>query len=190
MADIPIQLSAYDGQYIGRMKEGATALISYAEQTARDRNLSKRNALSIVLRNHLSHAGFEIDETELAGAAESLDLARRGQKLARLELKVRPSKGTSEFNDSAKQTNGKYVPGKSEPMTTRSETNEVISFFEVERKYPDERARASASSISRSRGSPFSDLARASACTKACAIKSLISPTSPVPRICVLIFNR
>jgi AAA+ superfamily predicted ATPase len=142
MADIPIQLSAQDGQYIGRMRHGAGALIAAAEQAARDRNVSKRTALSLVLEEHLSQTGFEIDKTELADAAETLDLARRGEKLIRLELKVSPIKGARASDKGAELTAEKDQKRRTEPMTNRTETSQVVSFFEVERKYPDEHARA------------------------------------------------
>jgi SpoVK/Ycf46/Vps4 family AAA+-type ATPase len=142
MADIPIQLSAPDGQYIGRMKLGVAALLADAEQTARDRNLSKRTALSTVLEEHLLDAGFKIGDTELAEATAKLDLARRGEKLIRLELTVRPGLGNGRPPDGADRKLAKSAAGKNEPMTTKRETNQLVSFFELEQKYPDAHAKA------------------------------------------------
>ena len=142
MADIPIQLSAQDGQYIGRMKLGVTALLADAEETARDRNLSKRTALSTVLQEHLLDAGFKIGDTELAAATAKLDLARRGEKLIRLELTVCRSLENGEPGDGANRKLVKYAVGKNEPMTNKRETNQVVSFFELEQKYPDAHALA------------------------------------------------
>src|SRR2546421_1368511 len=89
MSDIPIQLSTAGGEYVGRMRQGALAIIGEAEQAARDRHLSKRNALSIVLREHLEEAGFEIDDKELAAVAGKLDEARRGERVVRIDVEVR-----------------------------------------------------------------------------------------------------
>ena len=72
MADISIQLSAAGGEYLGRLRHGALAIIADAEQAALDRHLSKRSALSVVLREHLEAAGFEVDDKQLAAAASKL----------------------------------------------------------------------------------------------------------------------
>src|SRR5687767_507391 len=111
MADIPIQLSAPDGQYIGRMKLGVTALLADAEQTARDRNLSKRTALSTVLEEHLLDSGFKIGDTELTEATAKLDLARRGEKLIRLELTVRRGLGNGRPADGSDRKLVKHADG-------------------------------------------------------------------------------
>lgn len=142
MSDIPVQLSAADGEYLGRMRQGALVIISDAEQAARDRNLSKRSALSVVLREHLEAAGFEIDDGQLADAARKLDAARRGEKVVRIDIEVRRGREDGRANGSAHHKTEKGAAKKTEPMTAKTDTSQVISFFEVERKYPDDDAKA------------------------------------------------
>ena len=140
MSDIPIQLSTAGGEYLGRMRQGALAIIGDAEQAARDRHLSKRNALSIVLREHLEEAGFEIDDKELAAVAGKLDEARRGERVVRIDVEVRRAEEDGRVVGDHKT--GRDAAIKAGPMTAKTDTSQVISFFEVERKYPDENARA------------------------------------------------
>jgi SpoVK/Ycf46/Vps4 family AAA+-type ATPase len=140
MSDVPIQLSTADGEYLGRMRHGALAIIDEAEQAARDRHLSKRSALSVVLREYLEEAGFEIDDKELAVAAGKLDEARRGERVVRINVEVRRAKEDGRVV--ADHKTGRDDAKKAGPMAAKTDTSQVISFFEVERKYPDENARA------------------------------------------------
>lgn len=140
MSDVPIQLSTAGGEYLGRMRQGALAIIGEAEQAAHDRHLSKRSALSVVLREYLEEAGFEIDDKELAVAAGKLDAARRGERVVRIDIEVRHAKEDGRVVADHKK--GRDAAKKAGPMTAKTDTSQVISFFEVERKYPDENARA------------------------------------------------
>ena len=135
MADISIQLSAAGGEYLGRLRHGALAIIAKAEQAAHDRHLSKRSALSVVLREHLEAAGFEFDDKQLAAAASKLDAARHGEKVVRIDIEGCRERGNGRIDGDADNNTGKHG------MTAKTDTNQVVSFFEVERKYPDENAR-------------------------------------------------
>ncbi len=139
MTDIPVQLSTAEGEYIGKLRQGALAIITSAEDIARTRHLSKRNALSVTLREHLEEAGFEVNEKELNDAANKLDAARRGEKVVRIDVEVRRSR---ENGHSAGKKTVKDADSKAGPMTGKSDTSQVISFFELERKYPNDDARA------------------------------------------------
>lgn len=141
MADIPVQLSTAEGEYLGKLRQGALAIITNAEDIARARHLSKRNARSVALREHLEEAGFEIDDKELGDAANKLDSARRGEKVVRIEVEVRRSQDGHGNHGVGKKTVND-ADNKTGPMTGKSDTSQVISFFEVERKYPDDNARA------------------------------------------------
>jgi SpoVK/Ycf46/Vps4 family AAA+-type ATPase len=139
MIDVPIQLSTMNGEYLGRMRQGALAIISEAETTAHDRHLSKRNALSIVLREYLEEAGYEIDDKELIAAVSKINDVRRGVRVVRIDLEVRRAREDRPVNSDHKiSRDAKKV----EVMTTKTDTSQIISFFEVERKYPDANAQA------------------------------------------------
>lgn len=135
MADISVQLSTAGGEYIGRLRHGALAIIAGAEQAALDRHLSKRSALSVVLREHLEDAGFEVDDKQLAAAASKLDAVRHGEKVVRIDIEGCRERGNDRIDSGADNKKEKHG------MTAKTDTNQVLSFFEVERKYPDENAR-------------------------------------------------
>lgn len=135
MADIYIQLSAAGGEYLGRLRYGALAIIADAEQAAHDRHLSKRSALSVVLREQLEVAGFEVDDRELAAAVNKLNATRHGDKVARIDVEVCRARENGHIDGGADNKTGKHG------MTAKTDTSQVISFFELERKYPDENAR-------------------------------------------------
>ena len=88
MSEIPVQLFGPNGELLGKMRQGAMAIIAEAEQAALARNLSKRTALSVTLRECLAQSGFAISDTELASVANTLDTARRGEKLLGIQVIV------------------------------------------------------------------------------------------------------
>lgn len=140
MSDIPIQLSTADGQYLGRLRDGALSLIAAAESAAHARNLSKRSALGVTLRECLAAAGFEAEAGALAGAAETLDAVRRGQKMARIDVEVSPVGEAGGGNGAGEGTRANRAK-KMTPMKG-SKTDQVVNFFELERQYPDDASRA------------------------------------------------
>lgn len=140
MSDIPIQLSTADGQYLGRLRDGALSLIAAAERAAHTRNLSKRSALSVTLHECLAAAGFEAGAGALAGAAESLDAVRRGQTMARVDVEVSPVKEAGGDNGVGDET--RINKAKKMTLIKGKPTDQVVNFFELERKYPDDDARA------------------------------------------------
>jgi 8-oxo-dGTP pyrophosphatase MutT (NUDIX family) len=142
MVDIPVQLSTAEGEYLGKLRQGAHAIISGAEDVARDRHLSKRNALSVALRELLEEAGFEIGDKELGVAANKLDAARRGEKVVRIDIEVRRSQENGHPHRASGKKTVHDISNEARPMTGKSDTSQVVSFFEVERKYPDDSAKA------------------------------------------------
>lgn len=142
MVDIPVQLSTAEGEYLGKLRQGAHAIISGAEDVARDRHLSKRNALSVALRELLEEAGFEIGDKELGVAANKLDAARRGEKVVRIHIEVRRSQENGHPHRASGKKTVHDISNEAGPMTGKSDTSQVVSFFEVERKYPDDSAKA------------------------------------------------
>ena len=81
MTAIPIQLIGPLGEPMGTLRIGADTLIAKAEETARSRNLTKRTALPLVLREYLAGAGYAVGERELSAAVEALEKIRRGEIL-------------------------------------------------------------------------------------------------------------
>ena len=109
MADISIQLSAAGGEYLGRLRHGALAIIADAEQAAHDRHLSKRSALSAVLREHLEAAGFEVDDKQLAAAASKLDAVRHGEKVVRIDIEGCRERGNDRIDSGADNKKEKHI---------------------------------------------------------------------------------
>ncbi|HEX6899070.1 MAG TPA: ATP-binding protein [Thermoanaerobaculia bacterium] len=106
---------------------------------ARDRNLPKRTALSVALRDYLEAAGFKISEHELSSATDQLDAVRRGERSTGLEIQLlRKGEDSGQRQYAAKR---QQVPlGKNLPMAVAANRSQVVSFFEVERTYPSKEA--------------------------------------------------
>jgi AAA+ superfamily predicted ATPase len=142
MVDIPVQLSTAEGEYLGKLRQGAHAIITGAKDVARARHLSKRSALAVALKELLEEAGFEIGDKELGVAANKLDAARRGEKVVRIDIEVRRSQENGEAHHASGKKTVHDISKEAGPMTGKSDTSQVVSFFEVERKYPDDSAKA------------------------------------------------
>lgn len=144
MADISIQMVGADGEPLGRLRGGALAFIAEVEQAARDRGLPKRSALGVVLRERLEENGLRIDDDQLAAAIHDLDEIRRGARPHRVELIIsRAEDAHARYKARAGMTNraSENAAERNVPVASNKSTNQVLSFFEVERTYPDEEAR-------------------------------------------------
>jgi AAA+ superfamily predicted ATPase len=140
MADGSIQLATADGEYLGRLRQGALAIIAEGEKAAQDRHLSKRTALGVILREHLEAAGLEIQDEKLTAAVGRLDDVRRGGKLLTINVEVFR---TTQMGAAIATNHGQRVSETAKregPMTAKTDANRVISFFELERDYPDDNA--------------------------------------------------
>lgn len=139
MTNTFIQLTGSNGEFIGRLRAGALALISEAEQVARDQNVTKRTALSSVLRAHLEDAGYLIKETELVAAAGQLDAVRRGEKPSGIQVVVSGKRESPRMGCSTAEHKQESLR-KHISMSANANRNQVVSFFEMERQYPSKEA--------------------------------------------------
>lgn len=145
MADISIQMVSTEGEPLGRLREGALAFIAEVEQAARDRGLPKRSALGVVLRERLEENGLRVDDDQLATAVRDLDDIRRGARPQRVELIISRAENTHARDKPKAGMTGEASRSAVErdvPVASSKSTNQVLSFFEVERMYPDDEARA------------------------------------------------
>ena len=137
MTDISIQLSSADGEYHGRIKSGVYAIIAEAEKAALERSVSKRDALSLVLKEHIISAGFSVTDKELAVATEKLAAARRGEKIRTMDLKVQHNSRLRKASD----TNAHEVDsGRKDNKEMSSSIDQLTNFFEIEVEYPNTNA--------------------------------------------------
>ncbi len=140
MSNIPIQLTGPFGEPVGTLRIGADALIAEAEETARSRNLTKRTALPLVLREYLTGAGYTIGERELSAAVEALEKVRRGERLPVVHVQIH-LQDDHQANGVSRINGRHHTGGKNDPMVAALNTPTLLSFFEVERVYPDDTAR-------------------------------------------------
>lgn len=140
MTDTPIQLFGSSGEPLGRLRLGALALAAEAEDLARSQGLSKRTALPLVLREHLVSAGYELDEISLRAAVAELERVRRGETLPAIAIPVRRPGKRAESRDLGAFPAA--MEGRKPESMTPKNTAKVLQFFEAERTYPDETARA------------------------------------------------
>lgn len=137
MAEIFVQLTGPRGESLGRLRHGAFALIAEAEQVARNQKVTKRTALAAVLRDHLEDAGYAAGESEMSAAAADLDAARRGERVSSILVAV----GDGSPRAGGRPAGNKQDPSKKViPMSANANRSQVISFFEVERTYPNKEA--------------------------------------------------
>jgi len=140
MSNIPIQLTGPFGEPVGMLRIGADALIAEAEETARSRNLTKRTALPLVLREYLAGAGYIVGERELSAAVNALEKVRLGERLPVVQVQI--DLQNDHQTNGVSQNNDRHHGGrKTDPMVTTLNTPTLLSFFEVERVYPDDTAR-------------------------------------------------
>lgn len=140
MTDTSIQLIGPLGEPIGTLRVGASALITAAEEIARTRNLTKRTALSTVLREYLKEAGYSGEERELPATVEAFDKIRRGERLPVIQIHIHPQ-DIHQANGISYKNNGHNAREKIDPMVATLDTQKILSFFEAERVYPNEAAR-------------------------------------------------
>lgn len=140
MTDTSIQLIGPLGEPIGTLRVGASALITAAEEIARTRNLTKRTALSTVLREYLKEAGYSVEERELPATVEALDKIRRGERLTVIQIHIH-SQDIYQANGISYKNNGYNQREKIDPMVATLDTQKILSFFEAERVYPNDAAR-------------------------------------------------
>jgi len=140
MTEIPIQLIGPLSEPIGSLRAGAFALIATAEETARNRNLTKRSAFPLVLKEYVEGAGYTVEEKELSNAVDALERVRRGERLSVIQIKIHQQ--IDYHAGSVGNGNSKHqTEGKSNSMVTTLETSTIHTFFEVERVYPDDMAK-------------------------------------------------
>jgi AAA+ superfamily predicted ATPase len=139
MAEVFVQLTGPGGESLGRLRQGASALIAEAEQVAREQRLTKRTALAAVLRGHLEEAGYPAGEPELSTAATELDSVRRGERVSSVQVTVGAGEGARRAGRHAAE-NKQDPSRKVIPMPANANRSQVVSFFEMERTYPDKEA--------------------------------------------------
>jgi AAA+ superfamily predicted ATPase len=136
MTETMLQIVSSSGQPIGTLRLGALALVNKAEEVARDRCLSKRTALPLMLREYLQSMGYEIGKVELDAAVDGLERVRRGEAVAVIQIRV--CSGIDQKESNLAQANGKnHLEGKSHLMVATLDSTHMIAFFEAERIYPD-----------------------------------------------------
>jgi SpoVK/Ycf46/Vps4 family AAA+-type ATPase len=138
MTDTPVYLTGLTGESLGMLKFGALSLIAEAETLARSRNLSKRSALPIFLKEYLDKEGYQVESNELNRAIDEFNRLRRGEIITSIQISCVPHQTTSN------QANSKNQPSK-QPIYMKSsgqDSRAVKNFFEAERVYPDDDAKA------------------------------------------------
>jgi len=129
VSDIPIELSGADGQSYGRLRIGAFALAAEAERVAHDEHLAKRAAIPTMVRRYVEASGYSVEDGSLHKAVQDINIIRGGTNRDPLVIQVRPAEGREPEN-------------RKMAMTALPAQSGVIDFFEAERTYPNDSARA------------------------------------------------
>lgn len=148
MSDVPIHLIAPSGELVCTLGQGVLAMAAQAEAAARTEGIAKRRALPLTLRRSVRAAGCDIDEHRLEEISAEVEQIRRGKRPPALHIPViaRPGAGAGQPQHVTRRsdtpTPDEWRP---DPMATVSNLSELPAghrFFEAERDYPDDAARA------------------------------------------------
>jgi AAA+ superfamily predicted ATPase len=129
VSDIAIELTGTDGQSYGRLRIGALALAAEAERVARDEHLAKRTAIPTVVRRYIETSGYSVGDDALHKAVQDINAIRGGTSRDPLVIQVQPAEDRGQVSRRV-------------AMTALPAQSGVIEFFEAERTYPDDSARA------------------------------------------------
>src|SRR2546421_12495323 len=79
-----------DGGSLGELPSTAEDILSRAEQHARAHHLAKRSYFPVAVREEIEAAGYQVGDDELEAAMAALDAVRRGERVERVHIRVRP----------------------------------------------------------------------------------------------------
>jgi AAA+ superfamily predicted ATPase len=140
MIDTPIHLTRLTGEPLAILCLGVLGIIAEAEVLARSRNLSKRSALPIFLKEHLESEGYQVESNELDRVINEFNRIRQGESLKDIQITCSPC----QINPRLNQANSSDRPSK-QPTSMKypvQNSQTVKSFFEAERVYPNDDAKA------------------------------------------------
>jgi AAA+ superfamily predicted ATPase len=137
--DTHIGLTTNDGALIGRLRRSVLTIVADAEQSARAHSISKSTAIARAIADNIKEAGYDIASDSLAEVCNAVNLIRQGE---RVQINAVVTNGTGQ--DIPRKTEVPGPPssprGFMQKQSTRSDS--LLSFFEAERTYPNDAARA------------------------------------------------
>jgi AAA+ superfamily predicted ATPase len=138
-SDTHIDLTTADGGLVGRLRRSVLTIVAEAEHSARASSLSKSTAISQAIMKEIQESGYNIAPDSLAQVCRVVELIRRGQPVKVTAVVAR----TTEPHDIEKNEAPGSARGSRGSMQKQpSRTDSLLSFFEAERTYPDDAARA------------------------------------------------
>jgi AAA+ superfamily predicted ATPase len=138
MTDTPIYLTGLAGEPLGVLRHGVLGIIAEAEAVARSKNLSKRSALPTFLKEHLESQGYQVMSNELDRAINEFNRIRQGENLTSVQIGCSQCQTLPDLD----QANSSNRPSK-QPISMKSPMNpQPTRFFETERNYPNDDAKA------------------------------------------------
>jgi AAA+ superfamily predicted ATPase len=138
-SDTHIDLTTADGGLIGRLRRSVLTIVAEAEHSARAGSLSKSTAISQAIRKEIQESGYNIAPDSLAEVCRTVELIRRGQP-AKVSAVV--ARSTEQHDIEKNEAPGPARGSRGSMQKQPSRTDSLLSFFEAERTYPDDAARA------------------------------------------------
>jgi len=138
-SDTHIDLTTADGGLIGRLRRSVLTIVAEAEHSARASSLSKSTAISQAITKEIQESGYNIAPDSLAEVCRGVELIRRGQP-AKVSAVV--AKSTEQHDIEKNEAPGSARGSRGSMQKQPSRTDSLLSFFEAERTYPDDAARA------------------------------------------------
>ena len=137
--DAHIELRGFDGGLIGRLRRSVLTIVGDAEHAARANSLSKSTAISQEIMGEIQASGYDITPISLAELCRAVELIRRGEQVqVRAVVTKREEEHIDRKSDGPVSTRGSRASMEKQSMRTDS----LLSFFEAERTYPNDAAKA------------------------------------------------
>ena len=136
MTDTPIYLVGLAGKPLGKLRPSVLELVAEAEEVARSRNLAKRTALPAFLDEYLETEGYRVAPDELKRAIADFNRVCRGEALSAIQIICTPEQSTIADKSFENQFLKQRIN-----MRANQTLPQVQQFFEVERVYPDDKAK-------------------------------------------------
>jgi AAA+ superfamily predicted ATPase len=134
--DTHIELTTRDGALIGRLRRSVLTIVAEAEQSARAHSISKSTAISRAITENIQEFGYDIAPDSLDEVCRAVGQIRHGERV-QISAVVTNGKG----QNIPRKTELIGAPrGSMQKQSTRSDS--LLSFFEAERIYPNDAAKA------------------------------------------------
>jgi len=137
--DTHIELTTNDGALIGRLRRSVLTIVAEAEQSARAQSISKSTAIARAITENIQESGYEIASDSLAEVCRAVNVIRQGE---RVQINAVVTNGVGQHTPRQTEVPSSIGSPRGSMQKQSTRTDSLLSFFEAERTYPNDAARA------------------------------------------------